>query len=487
MTTFTSFLSLTLCLVFLSHVCFAQLEQQQRLSWLGQDQQQQQQRPRLRARTECNIDRLTAQEPNRRFESEAGVTEFWERNDELECAGVEAFRKTIHPRGLLGIQGTVIPGCAETYETELQGGRGQEGSGRRFLDRHQKVRRFQQGDILALPAGVAHWSYNDGEEPVVSVSLVDTSNHANQLDENFRKFFLAGNPQRGQQSYGRTEQQRQHGQQGKQEGQQGQGQRGPQGSRGQGQQQQSGNIFNGFDEETLADAFNVDVETARNLQGQNDERGTIVRAEKFQVITPQREQEEEEAAEEEEEGRGRYNGLEETFCTMRLVHNIGNPSRADVFNPRGGRISHVNSQKLPILNFLQLSAERGVLYKNAIKAPLWNTNAHNVIYIIRGSGRIQVVGNRGKSVFDDQVREGQLIVVPQNFAVVKKAGNEGLDWVGFRTNDNALSSQLAGRLSAIRALPEEVLMNSYDISREEARNLKFNREETTVFSPRSKN
>lgn len=124
--------------------------------------------------------------------------------------------------------------------------------------------------------------------------------------------------------------------------------------------------------------------------------------------------------------------------------------------------------------------------QNAIKAPLWNTNAHNVIYIIRGSGRIQVVGNRGKSVFDDQVREGQLIVVPQNFAVVKKAGNEGLEWVGFRTNDNAMSSQLAGRVSAIRALPEEVLMNSYDISRAEARNLKFNREETTVFSPRSR-
>lgn len=97
---FTSFLSLTLCLVFLSHVCFAQLEQQQR--WTSQDQdQQQQQRRRLRARTECNLNRLTAQEPNRRFESEAGVTEFWERNDELECAGVEALRKTIRPKGLL--------------------------------------------------------------------------------------------------------------------------------------------------------------------------------------------------------------------------------------------------------------------------------------------------------------------------------------------------------------------------------------------------
>ena len=110
----------------------------------------------------------------------------------------------------------------------------------------------------------------------------------------------------------------------------------------------------------LAETFNVDVETVRKLQGQNDERGTIVRAEKFQVIMPQREQEEEQ---QQEEGRERYNGLEETFCTLSLIHNIGNPSRADVYNPRGGRISHVNSQKLPILNYLQLSAERGVLYR----------------------------------------------------------------------------------------------------------------------------
>lgn len=98
MASLTSFLSLSFCLLFLSHVCLAQLEQQQRMTFQGQGQQS---RPRLRARTECNINRITAQEPNRRFESEAGITEFWDRSEELECAGVEAFRKIIQPRGLL--------------------------------------------------------------------------------------------------------------------------------------------------------------------------------------------------------------------------------------------------------------------------------------------------------------------------------------------------------------------------------------------------
>lgn len=119
-------------------------------------------------------------------------------------------------------------------------------------------------------------------------------------------------------------------------------------------------------------------------------------------------------------------------------------------------------------------------------APLWNINAHSIIYILQGSGRLQIVGNSGDSAFDNHVREGQIIVVPQNFAVIKKASDQGLEWISFKTNDNAVTSQLAGRLSAIRNIPEEVLMNSYDISRDEARSLKYNREEVTVFGPGSR-
>ncbi|KAL3611693.1 hypothetical protein D5086_002713, partial [Populus alba] len=52
----------------------------------------------------------------------------------------------------------------------------------------------------------------------------------------------------------------------------------------------------------------------------------------------------------------------ETFCTARLKHNINNPERADVFNPHAGRLTTVNSLNLLILRYLQLSAQRGVLY-----------------------------------------------------------------------------------------------------------------------------
>ncbi|XWS13857.1 hypothetical protein CRYUN_Cryun36dG0075000 [Craigia yunnanensis] len=124
--------------------------------------------------------------------------------------------------------------------------------------------------------------------------------------------------------------------------------------------------------------------------------------------------------------------------------------------------------------------------QNALYAPHWNVNAHSIVYITRGNGRIQIAGENGETVFDDQVEEGQMIVVPQNFAVLKKADNQGLEWIAFKTNANAKINQIAGRVSAIRAMPLDVLVNSYDISREEARRLKESRQEMSVFSPGSR-
>ena len=117
-----------------------------------------------------------------------------------------------------------------------------------------------------------------------------------------------------------------------------------------------GNVFSGLDDELLAEAFNVDVETARKLRGQNDERGHIIRAEKsIQLIQPQRSRQERE--------QERHNGLEETFCSARVKENLDRASRADFYNPRAGRFSTLNSFNLPILSFLQLSAAKGVLHR----------------------------------------------------------------------------------------------------------------------------
>ncbi|KAI3978419.1 hypothetical protein MKX01_013217 [Papaver californicum] len=476
-----SLVCLGFCFVFVLNGCLGQIEQQG-----GGWQTQQQQSRHYQGQSQCRIENINAQEPNRRVESEAGVTEFWDQNNEqFECAGVAPARYIVQPNGLLlpffvnaprlvyivqgrGMSGIVFPGCPETFHSirqsqQLRESRGQQQGAR---DQHQKIRSIRQGDILALPAGVTHWLYNEGETPLIAVSLHDTSSNANQLDRNLRKFQLAGSQQTQTSSYQqRQQQQRQQ-------------------VRGQQQDVPKNNIFNGFNVEILAEAFGVSTETARKLQGQNDQRGNIVFVEGgLRAIRPQQ-------GEEEEEREQRYrttNGLEETMCSMRLKQNIANPTRADVYSEKGGRITTLNSQKLPILNYLQMSAERGVLYQNALLAPHWHTNAHSVIYVTRGSCRCQIVGNQGRQVFNGQLQQGQMLVVPQNFAMVKQAGNEGFEWVSFKTNDNAMTSPLVGKTSVFRAMPVDVLMNSYQISREEANRLKYNRQdETLILTPGSR-
>ncbi len=121
--------------------------------------------------------------------------------------------------------------------------------------------------------------------------------------------------------------------------------------------------------------------------------------------------------------------------------------------------------------------------QNAMTSPYYNRNAHGINYFTSGRGRVQIVADNGQTVFDGEVRAGQVLVVPQNFAAVKRASNEGLEWVTFKTNSQGQTTQLAGRLSAMKALPEEVIANAFQISREEARRIKYTRKEGTLFTP----
>ncbi|XP_030507980.1 11S globulin subunit beta [Cannabis sativa] len=480
----TSLLCFTLFSLLLSHACFAQIEQMPQRSQRGGQQRQQH-----RWQSQCQFQRLNARQPNRRVECEAGVSEYWDiqntEDDELHCAGVETARHTIQRRGLLlpsflnapmmfyviqgrGIHGAVIPGCPETFErgTSSPSSRGYRSEGASSDEQHQKVREIKEGDMVAMPAGVADWVYNNGDSPLVLIAFVDVGNQANQLDQFSRRFHLAGNPHREQ----KTQQQVRARSQSR-----------SQLRRESGEQTPNGNIFSGFDTRILAESFNVDTELAHKLQNRDDMRERIVRVrgEDLQIIAPSRIQEEE------RRHYSRDNGLEETFCTLRLRQNIDRPSQADIFNPRGGRLNTLNNYNLPILRFLQLTAERGVLYKNGMMAPHFNLDSHSVIYVTRGSARLQVVDDNGRNVFDGELREGQIFVVPQNFAVVKKASAQGFEWIAVKTNDNAMRNPLAGKVSAMRAMPDDVLANAFQISREQARRLKYGRDEISVFSPSS--
>ncbi|MED6204757.1 hypothetical protein PIB30_011729 [Stylosanthes scabra] len=404
---------------------------------------------------ECgDLEKLEAIEPDYyRIEAEGGVTESWNHTSKmLRCAGVALIRRTIKPGGLVlpsytnapqlmyyvqgsGIQGmTIFPSCPESFEEPQEAGEG-------YREQHQKVHEIRGGDIIAIPAGIGYWFYNNGDIPIVVVILLHTNNVANQLGPLPRRFYIAGN----------TEDE--HGEGGREESISGR------------------NVFSGISVNLLAEVFGVRVETARKMQGADDKRKNIVMVEGgLDVIRP------------EPGSRANVNGLEETICTLRVREAVGSAARADIYVPRAGRIATLNSIKLPILADLQLSAERGVLYKYGVYVPHWNLNAHSVMYVTGGRGRVEVADNNGKSVFDDVMKEGQVVVIPQNFVAVMHAREEGFEWIAFKTGENAMINALMGESSAIRVLPVDVVVNMYQVSREEAQRIKEARDQAILFT-----
>ncbi|KAG0494097.1 hypothetical protein HPP92_005091 [Vanilla planifolia] len=439
--------------------------------------------------SQCRVEKLNALHPTGRVQSEAGVTEFFdEKSDELRCAGVSAYRRIINRRGLLlphfsnaprlvyviegrGVAGYVIPGCPESFQIfDWRGTRREKfhGQGQSFSDQHQRLHRFRQGDIIAIPAGIAFWAFNDGESTLVTITVADTSSNVNQLDDNHRQFQLAGS-QRGA---------------------------------GVGKPERT-SFFDAFSTDMLAWTLGISRELAQKIQ-REDRRGEIVAVkEDLELVWPysrkgeegesrgSREEEEEEEErerrrEEEWERERRGNGLEQLFCSLRFIENIDNPIHADVFNPFAGRLNQITSHKLPALHFVQLSAVRVVLQKRASMAPHWNLNAHSLVYVTRGRARVQVVDDRGKAVFDGQLEQGQLLLIPQNFAVLKRADDDGFEYIAFKTSENAIASQVFGKGSIFRGLPEHVVGTAYRLQREEARKIKFARaDEVAIFADSS--
>ena len=404
---------------------------------------------------ECGeLEKLEAIEPDYyRIEAEGGVTESWNHtNKMLRCAGVALVRRTVKPGGLVlpsytnapqlmyyvqgsGIQGmTIFPSCPESFEEP-------EEEGQEYREQHQKVHEIRGGDIIAIPPGIGYWFYNNGDVPLVVVILLHTNNVANQLGTLPRRFYIAGN----------TEDE--HGEGGREKSISGR------------------NVFSGINVNLLAQVFGVRVETARKIQGPDDKRKNIVMVEGgLDVVRP------------EPGSRANANGLEETICTLRVREAVGSAARADIYVPHAGRIATLNSIKLPILADLQLSAERGVLYKYGVYVPHWNLNAHSVMYVTGGRGRVQVGDNKGKNVFDNVMEEGQVVVIPQNFVAVMHAGEEGFEWIAFKTGENAMINTLIGESSAIRVLPVDVVANMYQVSREDAQRIKEARDQAILFT-----
>ncbi|KAK1420559.1 hypothetical protein QVD17_22251 [Tagetes erecta] len=450
--------------------------------------------PRLTGPQFCNLQQLTTSQPAERLEFEGGSIEtYWNVNDqEFQCVGVSPKRMTIQPNSLAlpsfhpfprlvfieqgeGIMGIQLPGCPETFDTGVEQQQQQqqqiqkqprkmrEQFGDESSDSHQKVHRFREGDIVAIPAGAVHWTYNDANQEVVAIIVDDVNNPSNQLDLNTKISQVAGG----------VSVQHIQGQQGKR--------RSPMGE--QSEEISKKSIYAGFNTELLAQVFKIDPKLVRALQ-QSSELGLIVKVQQpMEFVTPDEEQEQ---TWQQRRSGGSSNGIEEKICSSKLFYNLDNQREADIFSRQAGKLNLVNEHKLPILSLLDLSAEKGHLQQNALFSPHWTVNSHTVVYVLRGDAQVQVVSNNGEAVLNEQVSKGDFFVVPQFFATTARAGQNGFEWVAFKTNKSPMKSPIAGYTSVFRAMPLEVITNAYQVSPSQAQSLKMNREtESLLFSPQN--
>jgi len=387
------------------------------------------------------VEKLTTLKTTRRVESEAGFTEYFDDKDvQFQCSGFAAHRQTILPKGFLkphysnsprviyviqgsGQYGLAIPGCPESQRS-VDG------------DEHQKINSFKKGDVIVVPAAIVSWFYNSGDSPIVTINFLDTGNSANQLDGKRRIYFLAGSQQQADNSW------------------------------------QS--VFRGFEGTLLADSLGVSNELARKFQIPPKQNGEIVMLHEGLKVKPLQSHEEEE---EDQRLRmaagsaGPLKGLDQAFCSLKTKENID--QGGDVEDPRAGTLSNLNSNKFPILDIVQISLTRAIMYKGACLVPHWSLNTHSAVYCTAGRGRIQLIDSEGRSAYDDELLPGQIVIVPHTFVCIKQATGETFEYISFKTHGAAMFNQIIGKESLLRALPAEVIMSSFgNITREDVRILK---------------
>ncbi|XP_062109800.1 13S globulin seed storage protein-like [Humulus lupulus] len=151
---------------------------------------------------------------------------------------------------------------------------------------------------------------------------------------------------------------------------------------------------------------------------------------------------------------------------------------------RGGFWSKVTKSQFPFLGEVGLSANHIRLEANAMTSPVYTCDSSTqVIYVVNGGGKIQVVGFNGKLVLDTQVKTGHLVVVPKFFVVSKMAGEEGMECISIITSAEPVVQNLAGTTSVLEALSSEVLQTSFNVTPDFEQHLTSKMRSSSIISP----
>ena len=166
----------------------------------------------------------------------------------------------------------------------------------------------------------------------------------------------------------------------------------------------SNGIFTGFSTEFVGRAWDLGESVVKTLVGNQTGNGIVKLDAGFKITEP---------------SEKHRNGL--------VLNCLEAPLDVDIKN--GGRVVVLNTKNLPLVREVGLGADLVRLDGSAMCSPGFSCDsAYQVTYIVRGSGRAQVVGVDGKRVLETTVKAGNLFIVPRFFVVSKIADPEGLEW-----------------------------------------------------------
>ncbi|XP_059653451.1 12S seed storage protein CRD-like [Cornus florida] len=167
----------------------------------------------------------------------------------------------------------------------------------------------------------------------------------------------------------------------------------------------------------------------------------------------------------------------------KLVFGFENAS-PDVKVKNGGLVTTMTAARLPLLGKVGLSANVVKLDADAMSSPMYTTDSSvQLTYIVKGSGRVQIVGINGQGALDAKVEAGHLFVVPRFFPVTHVADGEGMEFFSVITSPEPVFEKLAGNTSVWKAIAPVVLEAALDETPEFVKLFKSKIKKSTVLIP----
>ncbi|XP_027348449.1 11S globulin seed storage protein 2-like [Abrus precatorius] len=169
--------------------------------------------------------------------------------------------------------------------------------------------------------------------------------------------------------------------------------------------------------------------------------------------------------------------------TEKLVYNIDAARPGNVVK-HVGLVTTLTDNGFPFIKDVGLSVIKVKLEPYAMKAPSYPTSPTvQLIYIARGSGKVEIVGLNGQRALDTQVKAGHLLVVPPFFVVAEIAGEEGMELYSIVTTTKPLFQDLAGRESVWGVFSPALLEVALNVDSDFGKLFIAKNEETTNLIP----